>query len=189
MTPDEDKILIERAQSNPGEFGVIFDKYFTPILNFIYHRTGDSSLASDLCSETFLKAFLNIHKFRWKGMGLSAWLYRIANNEINQHFRRHSAMGRILQLFKLHEQTLRDNIGWQSSMEQKEEQATKYGQYSRILISMKQLSLKYQEVLALRYFEGKSIKEIAEILGKSEGTVKSLISRGLDKLKTLCNAT
>ena len=44
---------------------------------------------------------------------------------------------------------------------------------------------KYQEVLALRYFEQKPVTEICEILSKKEGTVKSLISRGLDKIRTL----
>jgi RNA polymerase sigma-70 factor (ECF subfamily) len=191
MTPsaDEDQKLVERAQNNPNEFGVIFDKYFTAILNFIYRRTGDSQLANDLCSETFLKAFLNIHRFKWKGTGLSAWLYRIANNEINQHFRKRTMIGKVLHILKLREQTLRDNVQWQSPIEQKEEETEQHNKYSQILAGLKQLPLKYQEVLALRYFENKSIKEIAEILGKSEGTVKSLLSRGTDKLKKLCHAT
>src|SRR5689334_17164758 len=148
---DEDQLLVQRAQNNPLEFGAIFDKYFTPILNFIYHRTGDRQLANDLCSETFLKAYLNIRKFSWKGTGLSPWLYRIANNEINQHFRKRSISGRILHLFRLNEQTLRDNLEWKTPIEQKEEQAAGYNRYNDILICMKQLSLKYQEVLALRY--------------------------------------
>ncbi|MFN2439080.1 MAG: RNA polymerase sigma factor, partial [Chitinophagaceae bacterium] len=46
------------------------------------------------------------------------------------------------------------------------------------------LDIKYQEVIALRFFEEKSIKEIALILSKNEGTVKSLLSRGLEKLRT-----
>ena len=190
MTIDgEDRTLVERAQSNPQQFGAIFDKYFTPILNFIYRRTGDRQLANDLCSETFLKAFLNITRYRWQGTGLSSWLYRIANNEVNQHFRKNSIRGRIFLLFKLHEQTLYDHFRWQSPIEEKEELDTTYERYQHILVCIKQLSLKYQEVLALRYFENKSIKEIADILGKNEGTIKSLLSRGVDKLKTFYHAT
>lgn len=47
------------------------------------------------------------------------------------------------------------------------------------------LPVKYQEVIVLRFFEKKKIKEIAEILGKKQGTIKSLLHRGLEKLKNL----
>lgn len=56
-----------------------------------------------------------------------------------------------------------------------------------VLKQLKTLPVKYQEVIALRYFEGKDIKEISEILDKSEGTVKSLLARGLEKLRKKCN--
>ena len=57
----------------------------------------------------------------------------------------------------------------------------------RINVLIKKLDIKYQEVISLRFFEQKSIKEIAVILNKKEGTVKSLLYRGIDKLKGKIN--
>jgi len=56
-----------------------------------------------------------------------------------------------------------------------------------VLKELKTLPVKYQEVIALRYFEGKENKEIAEILNINEGTLKSLLSRGVEKLRQKCN--
>lgn len=65
-----------------------------------------------------------------------------------------------------------------------------HGEFLKVQKYLAQLDIRYQEVLSLRYFEKKSIIEIAEILGKKEGTVKSLLSRGIEKLRILmCNAT
>jgi RNA polymerase sigma-70 factor (ECF subfamily) len=64
-----------------------------------------------------------------------------------------------------------------------EEDLEKHQEFIRINDLIKKLDIKYQEVISLRFFEQKSIKEIAIILNKKEGTVKSLLSRGIDKLK------
>lgn len=189
-TPEkDDRHLIEQAQLNRDNFAAIFDKYFSTIHNFIYHRTGNKQLAGDLCSDAFLKAYLHLDNFKWKGIGLSSWLFRIANNEINQHFRRQTITGKIFRLFQLHEQTFQDNFQFKSKLEQTEDKNELDEKFKFVLLCLKKLPIKYQEVLSLRYFEEKSIKEIADILQKNEGTVKSLLSRGLRQLKELCHAT
>ncbi len=63
----------------------------------------------------------------------------------------------------------------------------KHEQFLTVLKELKTLSIKYQEVISLRYFEGKDNKEIAEILSINEGTLKSLLSRGMEKLRQKCN--
>ena len=68
-----------------------------------------------------------------------------------------------------------------------EEELKNYDDFILIQKKLEKLPVKYQEVIALKYFEEKSIKEISEILGKKEGTVKSLISRGLQKLRDSFN--
>jgi len=65
------------------------------------------------------------------------------------------------------------------------EELEKYEEFSEIQEKIAKLSIKYQEVIALRFFEKKEIHEIAEILGKKEGTVKSLLHRGLEKLRKM----
>jgi RNA polymerase sigma-70 factor (ECF subfamily) len=68
-----------------------------------------------------------------------------------------------------------------------ESELLKHEQFISVLTALKTLPIKYQEALALRYFEGKDNKEIAEILNINEGTLKSLLSRGLEKLRQKCN--
>ena len=71
----------------------------------------------------------------------------------------------------------------QQDRENIENEFKQHQDFLRIQLRLKQLPVNYQEVIALRYFEQKSIKEIAIILDKKEGTVKSLLSRGIEKLK------
>ena len=66
-----------------------------------------------------------------------------------------------------------------------EEELRRHEDFLLLHENIAKLSIKYQEAITLRFFENKQIKEIAEILGKREGTVKSLLHRGLEKLKKL----
>ena len=82
------------------------------------------------------------------------------------------------------------NISLEQEIEQAESHLSKQSQFLALHKCITQLPVKYQEVLTLKYFEKKKIREISLILGKSEGTVKSLLHRGIKKLKTLIeNAT
>jgi RNA polymerase sigma-70 factor (ECF subfamily) len=78
-----------------------------------------------------------------------------------------------------------DRVTEQQDKERIENEFKQHEDFLTIQLQLKQLSVNYQEVIALRYFEQKSIKEIAIILNKKEGTVKSLLSRGIEKLKNL----
>lgn len=68
-----------------------------------------------------------------------------------------------------------------------EAELEKHENFLKVVRALKTLPIKYQEVIALRYFEGKENKEIAAILGLREGTLKSLLSRGIEKLRSACN--
>ena len=84
---ESEKQLISSIQKDPYQLGILFDTYYLPIFNYVFRRIGNYDTAKDVCSETFLKAFLNIGRFQWKGIPISFWLYRIANNEVQQCFR------------------------------------------------------------------------------------------------------
>jgi RNA polymerase sigma-70 factor (ECF subfamily) len=87
MDRNREKRLIEQAKSDPEAFGVIFDAYYPDIFGYILRRTANVEVARDIASETFFKAFRNLSKFRWRGISISSWLYRIASNEIISFFR------------------------------------------------------------------------------------------------------
>ncbi len=75
----------------------------------------------------------------------------------------------------------------QQDREEIEAEIEKHEQFINVHKALRTLPNKYQEVISLRYFEGKNNKEIVEILNINEGTLKSLISRGIKKLREKCN--
>jgi len=185
MNPNEEKELIKKAQKEPEAFAELYDKYYPQIFGYILKRIADLEIAQDITSETFFKALKNLWKFRWKNISFSAWLYRIANNEIANYFRKNKKYS--ISLEKLKEKGFEPISLHNPEAEflKAQEELKKHQDFLKIQEKISQLPIKYQEVITLRFFEKKKIKEIAEILGKKEGTIKSLLHRGLEKLKEL----
>jgi len=185
LTVDQEKELVEACKTNPAAFEKIYDVYYAKIFGYILHRVGDYHAAKDVCSETFLKAYTSIHRFVWKEIALSSWLYRIATNEVNSFFRkkRYPLLG-FLDIRGQFDAEYPDPASLESEREEVERQLEEHQMFVRVQKSVKALPSKYQAVIALRFFEQKSIKEISEIVGKKEGTIKSLLSRGLERIRT-----
>jgi len=185
MNPNDEKELVKKAQKDPEIFGKLYDKYYSQIFGYILKRVADLEIAQDITSETFFKALKNLWKFRWKNISFSAWLYRIANNEIANYFRKNKKYS--ISLDKLEENGFEPISLHNPEAEflKAQEELKKHQDFLKIQEKISQLPIKYQEVITLRFFEKKKIKEIAEILGKKEGTIKSLLHRGLEKLKDL----
>lgn len=182
----DEKKLILQAKKDPRAFGILYDHYFPPILGYIYKRVLDKDQAHDIASETFLKAYSKLWQFRWKSVSISSWLYRIATNEVNSYFR--SKRYQTISLNELRRTTQFDFPDPTSLAIEKERIATQTEAYKdllRIQQAIRTLPVHYQEVITLRYLEKKSVKEVASILNKKEGTVKSLLSRGMEKLRQL----
>lgn len=188
MTLDEQRQLLQKIKANPQYFGLVFDEYYKPIFNYIFRRVADYDTSRDIASETFLKAFLNINFFVWKNISISSWLYRIATNEINYYFRKKKSYFSSLDNLLTHSNfDFSDSEGFLNEKQTLERELELHNQFVKVRKCVTELDIKYQEVLSLRYFEKKSIKEIAEILDKKEGTVKSLLSRGTEMLRNLVN--
>jgi RNA polymerase sigma-70 factor (ECF subfamily) len=186
MNPNQEAQLIEQCRTDPAAFGQVFDVCYKPVFGYVMRRTGDYDLSKDIAAETFLKAFLKIGNFQWRGIRLSSWLYRIATNELNQYYRSSKYKPQSLQQLLENpqmEKLLHENA--ENEREIMEQEIKAYNDYNLIRQNLLKLDVKYQEVVALRYFEQKTNAEISEILGKNEGTVKSLLSRGLEKLRNM----
>jgi RNA polymerase sigma-70 factor, ECF subfamily len=183
MTGQDEKALLESIRSDPKHFGVLFDHYYKPIFAYVYRRVTDYDLARDIAAETFLKAFLKIKSFEWKGVPVSAWLYKIATNEVNYFFRkqRYDPL-KLHSIFEI-ETLKRKQSSGEDERERLEEELQMHRDFLLVTTQLKKMDVKYQEVIALRYFENKDYAEISVILGKPEGTIKSLLSRGLEKLR------
>jgi RNA polymerase sigma-70 factor (ECF subfamily) len=166
-------------------FGPLYEQHYSQIFGYVYRRILHSEIAQDITAEVFLKAWKSFWRFRWSSIPVGAWFYRIATNEVNMYFR----AGKFRRDVSLTE--LLDDKGFDASdakttdieKAQAERELQRFQSFVSVQSHLKALPPKYQDVIALRYFEGKSIREIAEILGKREGTVKSLLSRGVERLR------
>jgi RNA polymerase sigma-70 factor (ECF subfamily) len=181
MDSVEDATLVEQAKTDREAFGRLYDEHYNRIFNYVVRRTANVHITQDITSDVFFKALHNIESYRWNGVPFSAWLYRIAGNEIANYYRKQQRQ----QISEAELVKFSSNVTSSAEAEliQAEAEIERKQEY---LILHKQLSLlplKYQEVITLRYFEKKQLSEIGEILGKKEGTIKSLLHRGLEKLR------
>ncbi len=181
-----EQALIERAKEDPQAFGKLFDRYYPAIFAYVLRRVGKWNDAQDITSEVFLKALKGLWRFRWQGIAFSAWLYRIATSEVGIYFRR---AGRApLSLNQLIEENGFEPVSSHDLIAEKLEAERQLERHRDFLIARSKIAtlpMKYQDVITLRYFEQLSVGEIAEILRKKEGTVRSLVSRGLQRLRKL----
>jgi RNA polymerase sigma factor (sigma-70 family) len=174
--------LLNNIKKNPAEFSEVFKLYYKPLFGYILRRTGNFNETADIAAETFLKAFTHINKFSYKGISIKVWLYRIATNEVNLYFRNKQRHDSTFERIEIENRNLFENY-LQEDREILEKELLKHEQFNEILKILKTLPIKYQEVISLKYFEGKENKEIADILDIKEGTLKSLLSRGIEKLR------
>ncbi len=183
MTLNEEQ-LFKDIQNDPQKFGEIYDAFYSKVFGYAFRRTANYDAAKDIAAETFLRAYAGLGKFKWRNISALHWLYRIATNELNKYFRDSSYAPD--SLARIHEEygiKLTDYSDAETEKIRLEEELERHQEFIRVNASLKQLDTKYQDVISLRFFEQKSLKEIAVILGKRQGTVKSLLSRGIDKLK------
>ena len=179
--------LVEKAKCDVGVFGDLYELHYSAILNYFLRRTLCVPLAEELTSEVFFKALKGLPKFRNK-VPIRAWLYRIAANELKMHWRKEKSKGKWESLFKRTLQNERIS-SVQPNLGTEEELAERLERHASLLLALDRLSSRYREALVLRYFEGLKYDEIALVLSKKLGTVKSLVHRGLAKLRSLLDET
>ena len=169
---DKEREIIERSRKDPRAFGELYEKYFDRIYNFIYRQTDDEDLAGDLCSQTFINALNHLPSYEFRGVPFSAWLYRIARNEINKHYRKNKRKN----VFSIEELKVRELI-------ERSDETWDEEQVQKLINFMKDLPTEMLQVLELRFFEDKEFKEIAFILDITESGAKMRTYRALDKLR------
>lgn len=165
---------IAAAKQDVRAFGVLYERYYEPIFLFIYKRTTEEALCADLCSKVFLKAMNNLHRYEDRGFPFSSWLYRIAINEVNQHFRKNK---HAIRHVSLNAEIATHWIGDVSDDSLKE---ARLAALKNALADLKEAEL---ALIELRFFDQCAFAEMAEILGVSEASVKMKTYRILDKLK------
>ena len=170
---EAEEALIKKSQLDPKAFKPLYEKYFKRIFLFVLHRVGDRALASDLTSQVFLKALLNLRKFQFRGLPFSSWLFRIAINECHDYFRKSSR----------HRMVALDHSGVETLYEELVADAGLQDLHDRLPSLLEELNEKELVLIELRYFEQKPFKEVSEILGITENHAKVKMYRILEKLK------
>ncbi len=173
---EEERIQIENAKQNPEKFGPLYRKYFEPIYRYVYKRMDDLETVDDVTSMVFVKAIANLHKYEFRGLPFSSWLFRIAKSELNQAFRDKKAQ-RTVRLDKVVIGQMMDEIVENDSDLNR----------SKLLDSLTRLKPYQLELIEMRFFEKRSFREIGELLEMTENNAKVKTFRALNKLKQIFN--
>lgn len=176
LTPIPD--VIERARGGDRHaFGELYDTHVDVVYRYVLYRVREPSDAEDLTSEVFTRAFANIHRYRWQGKSFLAWLYTIARNAVTDRRRRERPTVDLDDAYGVAEDgpTAHDHAALSESMD-------------ALRGAVKHLTTEQQEVLALRFVENLSSREVAKMLGKNEGAIRALQFRALGRLRKLMTA-
>jgi RNA polymerase sigma-70 factor, ECF subfamily len=164
--------LVEKVkQGDALAFGELYDEYVKKIYNYIYFRTYHKETAEDLTSLTFTKAYEKIDSFANSKGNFSSWLYRIARNTVIDHYRTNKSTSDIFEAYDL---SARENIETDFDVKDSLEKVQAY---------LKQLNPDQRELVILRVWDGLSYREIAEITGKTEDSLKVAFSRIMSKMR------
>ena len=164
---EEDR-LVERAKTDADAFGTLYDRYVTRIYRYVYSRVHDRETAEDLTSEVFCKALGAIGRYRPSGRPYSAWLFRIAINAVNDHYRAWHPT-----------QDLDTAIKVADPQRPVADQVAESAEAARAWAAIDDLSPHQRAALTLKLGEDMMLAQIGEIMGKSEGAVKLLVHRGM----------
>jgi len=159
----DEENLVRRAQQHEQEaFAQLYEEHFDKIYRYVAVRIGDRMEAEDVTQQVFLNALRSISSFKWKGIPFSAWLFRIAHNQVVDYLRRrkHTAVA-------IDEPLASNNNNPQLVAEQRQD-------IEQLLLATKQLTKAQREVISLRFAGELPIAQVAKVMGKSEGAVKAL---------------
>ncbi len=173
MQATEERLLLERAGAcDEAALGELYDRYAGKIYNYIFYRVGDPDLAEDLTASVFIKVLDALKSSKGWQSSFSGWLYRIAHNAVVDHFRRQEQE----KVLPLDEQIV-------AAFDDPVAAAERALSAEAIRAALNTLTEEQQQVVIYKFIEGLSNLQVAEIMGKTEGAIKSLQYRALAALR------
>lgn len=168
------RALLTLAQQGDGEaFATIYERYVDTVYRYVYYRVGSHHVAEDLTSETFVRALRRLDSYTWTGRDIAAWFVTIARNLVVDHVK--SSRYRL-------EVTTGDMLDGDERAPSTEAEVLERLRDERLLAAMRDLKPDQQECLSLRFLQGLSLAETAEVMGRSAGAVKQLQLRAVRSL-------
>jgi len=176
--------LVRRAQGqDPEAFGQLYEEHFDRIYRYIVLRVRNQADAEDMTQQVFLKALGHIGSYRYKGMPFSSWLFRIAHNQVVDHWKKKSReKARAIPLDEIDEAKTLPSDDPAILAEQKLS-------LEQLAAACERLSDGQREVISLRFAGGLSVAEAAKVMGKSEGAVKVQQHAALVKLRRILGSS
>jgi len=175
FTPER---LVEEAQAYSQEaWAQIYDAYYVKLFDYCYLRTGDRAAAEDLAADVYLEALRGIRRYRYRGVPLSAWLYRIARNLTADHLRRAGGRPTV---------SLGEDPG--HAQLRAPDETDRSALWQEVRAALRRLTEDQQQVIILRFFQGLSHEETAAVMGRRPGAVRALQNRALTALRRIMAA-
>ena len=174
----DEESLVRRAQHrDQGAFAQLYEEHFDKIYRYVTLKIGNETEAEDMTQQVFLNALQSISSFKWKGIPFSAWLFRIAHNQVVDYFRSKKRT-----TVPLDESLASNDNNPQLVVEQKLD-------IEQLLLATKQLTEAQREVISLRFAGELSIAQVAKAMGKSQGAVKALQHSAIVALRKTLRVT
>ncbi len=179
---NDEQVLVERARNGEmGAFRELVERYKKKIYYLSLDLTGNHHDAEDLSQEVFIKAYRSLKKFRGDAK-FNSWLYRITVNTCISQRRKKSVSAMTLQE-DFDGNSDQQYFAKETSFLNPEQSAEAGLMQQHIDNALQQLTRRERSIFVLRHYNDLSLKEIAQILKITEGTVKSMLFRGIQKLQ------
>lgn len=172
--PGQSPALASDARPQKALLQANYAQDYAAVASYLFRRTGDRDLASELTSETFAEALRSIHRWSPQGLPLRAWLLRIATRRLSHHRRRHGRRSRLFARLL--------GAATRQSTHEPAVHPIDHTDASLVRQAISRLRPAHQDALVLHHVEGMSIPEIALTLELPEGTVKSRLARARAEL-------
>jgi RNA polymerase sigma-70 factor (ECF subfamily) len=174
----DENIVKQAIKGDQWAFAQIYDQHFDKIYRYVCFKVTNRTEAEDLTQEVFLKALGAISTYKWRQVPFSAWLFRIAHNEVVDYYRRQAKKGTT----PLNEDLAVPDEGSCGDPVQMAEGSV---QVAELRAALEKISPAQREVITMRFTAELSISEVAKALGKREGTIKALQFGGTKSLKKI----
>jgi len=168
--------LIERAKAYDAEaLSELYRRHADAVFRYVYYRVGDRSVAEDLVGDVFVRALEGLTSYEHTGRPFEAWLYRIAQARVVDHYRRQN----VRRAAPLEERLVAGEDVDPDRL------ASDQDETWRAWEALNLLTEDQQQVISLRFIAGLSTADVAQMMGKTEGAVKALQHRALASLRRL----
>lgn len=169
--PNETELVRRAIKRDQAAFGQLYEAYLERIYRYVYYRVGATSEAEDLTEQVFLKAWEAIDRYEARGAPFTAWLYRLAHNLVVDQYRGRRPTTPIEDV----DESLLDGEDMSGAVESAIEA-------EEVRDAVQRLNPEHRQLIVLRFIEGLSHAEVAQIIGKSEGAARVIQFRALQAL-------